>query len=90
VALAILDAAMQVHGAAGVSSDTPLAQLYAEVTLQPGYLPLCDHELECGNLRWPLCCPTGHRLFRLCDAYWRIDLAGKLSSCRKPAAGETA
>ena len=30
VVLAILDAAMQVHGAAGVSADTPLAQLYAE------------------------------------------------------------
>lgn len=28
--LAILDAAIQVHGAAGVSADTPLAQLYAE------------------------------------------------------------
>lgn len=47
--LAILDAAMQVHGAAGVSSDTPLAQLYAEVTLQPRYLPLCDHQLGVWN-----------------------------------------
>jgi Acyl-CoA dehydrogenase, C-terminal domain len=30
VVLAILDAAIQVHGGAGVSGDTPLAQLYAE------------------------------------------------------------
>ena len=30
VVLAILDAAIQVHGGAGVSGDTPLAQLYAD------------------------------------------------------------
>ena len=30
-ALAALDAAMQVHGGAGVSDDTPLARLYAGV-----------------------------------------------------------
>ena len=35
VVLRILDAAIQVHGAAGVSSDTPLANLFAEVRRHP-------------------------------------------------------